>query len=170
MSDPRKWRAFAARYVVHFNASRAAEEVGVSKRSAGQQGYLWLKNPKVQAMIDERLKEVHMSADEALARLAEIARGDLGEFLTISKDGEINLDLSAAQEKTKLIKRIKQKKVSYNGKNFDREIETEEIELYSALDAIEKVLRVHGKFNDKLQVDLNAEIIVKKVGIDVDEL
>lgn len=172
MRDPRKLRAFVAHYVgdCHFNASKAAEAVGVSKTSAGNQGYLWLKNPQVQKMVEEKLAEVHMSADEALKLLADIARGDVGEFLNIAKDGTVDLDLSAAKEKTKLIKKIKQKKVIYNGKNFDTETETKQIELYSALDAIEKVLRVHGKFKDPGTAGNPLSIVIKKVGIDMDEL
>lgn len=150
MSDPRKWRAFASYYVgeCNFNASKAAEKVGVKKESAGTQGYLWLKNPKVREMIDEKLASVHMSADEALKLLADIARGDVGKF--IDKDGALKL----TPTQTKLIKKIKKKTTTYSNSNFDREIESEEIELYSALDAIDKVLRVHGKYNDKLNLNM----------------
>jgi PBSX family phage terminase large subunit len=153
MSDPRKWRAFASYYVQHFNASKAAKQAGFSAHSAGNQGYLLLQNPKVRVIIDEMLAGVHLSAEEALKLLADIARGDVGEFLNVEKDGTVSLDLSAAKDKTKLIKRIKNKKVIYNGKNMDREIHTEEIELYSALDAIDKVLRVYGKYTDNLNIN-----------------
>jgi phage terminase small subunit len=155
MSDLRQWRKFAARYVVHFNATRAAKEAGFSAKSAGNQGHLLLKNPKIRAMIDERLAEVHMSADEALARLADIARGDVGEFF--DEDGNLNLG-----DKSKLIKRIRKKVTKYQGKYTDREIETEEIELYSALDALEKILRVHDKIKGDNEFTLKVVYTDKK--------
>jgi PBSX family phage terminase large subunit len=157
MRDPRKLRAFVAHYVgdCHFNATEAAKAVGVKPANAGNQGWQWLQHPQVKKMIDEKLAEVHMSSDEALKLLADIARGDIGKFLNVAKDGTVSLDLSA-KGATKLIKKVKQKKVTYSNSKFDREIETEEIELYSALDAIDKVLRVHGKYNDKLTLNPNA--------------
>lgn len=161
MSDPRKWRAFASYFVgeCNFNATEAAKKVGVSEKSAGQQGYIWLKNPKVREMIDAKLAEVHLSADEALKLLADIARGDMGEFIKIDKGG-FSLDLQNARDKTKLIKRVK--------KRVNRLGETSEIELYSALDALDKVLRVHGKYTDNLNINSGMTVSDARFSIPAD--
>lgn len=164
MADPRKWRKFAKFYVMHFNATKAAKEAGASPKSAYQQGYAWLKMPQVQKMIEEELEAVHMSADEAIKLLSDIARGDVGEFY--DKDGSLILP----KDKSKLVKRIKKKRTTYSGKDVDRETETEEIELYSALEAIDKVLRIHGKFKDPGTEGNPLSIVVKKVGIDIEKL
>lgn len=154
MALTNRQKKFRDLYLIYFNATRAAREAGFANPK--QYGSELLKDPVMQAAVAERLDEFHMSADEALKLLADIARGDVGEFITVEKDGSVSLDLSAANEKTKLIKRIKNKTVTYNGKNTDREIHTEEIELYSALDAIDKVLRVHGKYQDSLKLETGA--------------
>lgn len=161
----KKQQLFVDYYLQSFNATDAARRAGYGSKalnvaSVRTQGYLLVHNEEIKKEIQERLDEVHMSADEALKLLANIARGDLGDFITVEKNGNIFLDLSA-KEKTKLIKRIKHKKVVYSGKNYDTETYTEDIELYSALDALEKVLRVHGKFTEKMDITSNGETIVK---------
>lgn len=140
------------KYLLYFNSTKAAREVGY--KTPSQSGYENLKNPLIQKILQERLSEFHMSADEALKRLSEIARSDLGDFLFITKDG-FTVDLKSAKEKTKLIKRVKQKTTTYSHKNYDRESHTEEIELYSALEALDKILRIHGKYNDTLNINTN---------------
>lgn len=151
MSDPRKWRTFAKNYVKTFNKKKSAIAAGASPVSAANQGYMWFNMPQVQKMIQEELEAVHMSADEAIKLLSDIARGDIGKF--IDKDGALKLD----PKETKLIKKIKKKTTTYSNSNFDREIESEEIELYSALDAIDKVLRIHGKYKDSLTLNPGAQ-------------
>src|SRR6185369_14596308 len=92
-----------------------------------------------------------MSANEAIRRQADIARGDIGDFLAISKDG-FSIDLEYARELglTRLIKRIKQKKTLINGgkRSSDKEIYIDEIELYPADVAQERILRIYGVFKD----------------------
>ena len=135
-----------------FNATEAARLSGSPDDSARNDGWSLLHEKEVKEEIQRRFDELHMSANETLKLLADIARGDLGDFLTVEKDGTFSLDLSAANGKTKLIKKIKNKKVIYSGTTVDREIHTEEIELYSALDALDKFLRVHGKYQDSLNI------------------
>lgn len=100
------------------------------------------------------MSDVHMGAEEALSRLSDIARGDVGDLLT-PINGIAALDITKAQRLglTKLIKRVKQKRDFGKKKNI--ETETEEIELYSALDALDKILRVHGRYNDSLSINGN---------------
>ena len=103
-----------------------------------------------------RYEEIHMGADEALKRLSDMARGDLGDFLEITSMGQ-NINLSKAKElgKTHLIKRVKQKTVTINGKNEDKEIHTEEIELHDPRASLVDILKIHKKFTDAPTVNIN---------------
>ena len=94
-----------------------------------------------------RLNEVHMSADEALKLLADMARGDIGQFMeTTSMGFELDVDAAKKAGLTKLIKRIKQRTEITSGKDGDdKEVHTQEIELYSAKDALDTILKVAGK-------------------------
>jgi hypothetical protein len=95
------------------------------------------------------LEEKHMSAEEAMERISDIARGDVAKLMDVSSVG-FNLDMAKAQEAglTKLIKKVKQKTTTYLAKKEseeDREVTELEIELYNAHEAAKDILKLHGK-------------------------
>lgn len=142
-----KQKVFIDEYLKCFNAAKAARQAGYSEKSAYNIGWENVRKPEIQAEITARLDEVHMGSDEALKLLADMARGDLGDFMAISSVG-FSLDLETAREegKTKLIKKVSQKTI-IDGKQ-DKETHIIDIELHDAQAALEKILRVHGKFKD----------------------
>lgn len=142
-----KWKAFINEYLKDFNATQAAIRAGYSEKTAYSQGARLLKNVEVSDAITARLNELQMSADEALKLHADIARGDLGDFLD---PDTLILDIRKAYKagKTRLIKKLKQRTVTKLGKDEsgeDVEIHDMEIELYPADAAQDRLLRVHGK-------------------------
>lgn len=156
-----KQQVFIDEYLKCFNASKAARQAGYSVKGAYQQGWALLRIPEIQAEIKSRLDEAHMSADEALKLLADMGRGDMGEFLDVGGMG-FNLDLTDAKEKglTKLIKKVKQKTTTFIAKKDseeDREVHELEIELYDAQSALRDVLKIGGKFVDKVDVTTNGK-------------
>jgi len=146
----RKQQAFIDAYLVCFNGAEAARRAGYSEKTARQTASDLLAESYISEQIDARMSEVHMSADEALKLTADIARGDVGEFL--NDFGGVTMDEVRKTGKTKLIKKFKTKTITINGKNEDREIHTEEIELYSAQDALRDILKVHGKFIERVDL------------------
>jgi hypothetical protein len=165
----RKQQVFVDEYLQCFNAAEAARRAGYSERSAYSQGWENLRKPEIKDAIKVRLDEVHMSADEALKLLADMARGDIGDFMDISSVG-FSLDLETAHEKgkTNLIKRVSQKTI-IDGKT-DKETHIIDIELYDRQSALEKILRVHGAFNDKLKLEGGVEITLKRLGVDIEKI
>lgn len=112
-----------------------------------------------------RLNEAHMSADEALKLTADIARGDVTEFIT--PFGNIDIDLLRKSGKGRLIKKIKQKTITKIGKgekDEDTEILDTEIELYDAQAAQRDLLKIHGKFMERLDVTSGGEKIKGFIG------
>jgi phage terminase small subunit len=167
-----KRRAFVAEYLKDFNATQAAIRAGYSEKTAYSSGPRLLENVEISVAIKKALDEKQMSAEEALVLQADIARGDMADFMDSST---LMLDIRKAKEagKTKLIKKIKQRTVTKLGKNEsdeDVEIHDIEIELYSADAAQDRILRHHGQYNDKLNLNVNGEIVLKRVGVDTDEL
>ena len=118
--------------------------------SAKAKASLIMTKVNVKAELQRRFEQKTMQAEEALARLSDFARGDFGEFATALG----GIDWIEAKERglTKLVKKWKVKTVTINGKDEDKEITTEEIELYDAKDANEKILKIHGKFVDKVDL------------------
>lgn len=144
-----KQRIFIDEYLRSFNATRAAKAAGYSEATAYSIGQRLLKNVEIKAEVDERLTASHMSADEALKLMADIARSDIGELI----DNNGLLDIRQARENglTKLIRKIKQKTVTRIGKtdnDDDVEITEIEFELYSAKDALDTILKAGGKLKD----------------------
>lgn len=108
-----------------------------------------LRKPKIAEAIRARLGEQVMAADEVLARLSDLARGDMADFITVT-DGEPVLDLAKAAQRGKLhlIKR------TWQGSSGGWQIE-----LYDAQRALVELGRHHKLFTDR--VKHNGEIDVK---------
>jgi len=151
-----KQRLFIDHYLQCFNASEAARRAGYSERTAQQMGSENLSKPVISEAIQARLQEVHMGADEALKLMADIARGDVAQIMDITSMG-FSLDMSKAKELglTRLIKKVKQRTVTHIAKSEsdeDREVIDLEVELYPADAALRDILKVHGKFTEKIEL------------------
>jgi phage terminase small subunit len=167
MTLSNKRQAFVNEYLVDFNATQSAIRAGYAKRSARQMANRLLTKDDIKAEIKARLEEKAMTADEVLRRLADIARGDIGELMDI-ESMSFDIDLQKAKEKglTKLIKKVKQvTKTTSNRDGEEEETNIQEIELYSAPDALVQLGRYHKLFTDKTDITSGGktiEVILKK--------
>lgn len=123
-----KQQAFVSHYLICLNATESARLAGYAHPN--QQGPRLLVNVGIRQAIDARFKELHLTADEAIARLAAHARGDMGDCLDITEHGwKLDLNKMKALGLTRLIK-----KLSYNEYG-------PVIELYDAQTAIAQILK-----------------------------
>jgi phage terminase small subunit len=162
---------FADRYLV-LNDGRpgagamAAREAGYSSKTAAQIASRLLKDVHVRAYMESRISPVlttapvivggKMEADEVLTRLTDIARGDLGKFIT--RGG--NIDIAANDAPLHLLKRVKTKHSEKLGDEL-------EIEMYDALDAL-KVMAKHHRLIDRVAED-DWRKQFEEAGIDPDD-
>ena len=163
----RKQQVFIDEYLKTFNAAESARRAGYSEATAYSIGHNLLKKVEVREAIQARLDEVHMSADEALKLTADIARGDVAQLMEVGSIG-FNLDMSKAKELglTRLIKKVKQKTVTHLAKSEsdeDREVVELEVELYDAQAALRDILKVHGKFTDRVDVTSGGKELTIKI-------
>ena len=150
-----KQQRFIDEYLCSWNATESAIKAGYSERTARAIGHENLTKPYIQKIIAARLKESHMSADEALEIISAHARGDMADLMDISSVG-FNLDLRAASDKnlTRLIKKVKQKTTTFIAKkesDEDREVTELEVELYDAQSAAKMILQMQGRFVEKVE-------------------
>lgn len=148
MALTKKQQAFVNAYIVNgFNATQAAIMAGYSQHTASVIGYENLTKPQIQAEINAYFDNYAMSAREVLARLTQIARGDITDVL----DERGNLDLQAAQDNnaTGLIKRVKNKTVT----GEDRDYFETEIDVYDKLEALKTLAKYHKLLTDRILVD-----------------
>lgn len=149
-----KQAAFLSEYLIDFNATQAAIRAGYSSRSATQIGQRLLLKDDISAEIKRFLAEKTMKSEEILQELADIARGDMGDFLDISSM-TWQVDLAKAKELglTKLIKKVKQRTNITQRKDGDEEENTQiEIELADKLRALELLAKMSGMLSDKTEI------------------
>lgn len=150
-----KQRRFIEEYCIDFNATRAAIAAGYSVKTAYSIAFENLKKPEIKQVIQARIDKLTMSADEALIRMSQFARGSFRPFLCVSEGEDVTVVLSSdqAQENLHLIKKIKQTKSYFDGQVTGI---TTEIELHDAKDAVAKVLQMHGKLVENKKIDLTS--------------
>jgi hypothetical protein len=129
-----KQKAFVERYLTCWNATEAARTAGYSHPR--QQGWRLLSNVYIRAAVDARLAEMHMAADEVLARLSSMAGADMGDFLD-AKTSE-TLDLKRARDAGRL----------HLVKKFATTDKVISIELHDAQAALVHLGRYHKLFTD----------------------
>jgi len=162
-----KQQLFLNEYLVDMNATQAAIRAGYSARSATQIGQRLLLKDDIKAEIQRFLAEKAMKSEEILQELADIARGNMGDFLDVSSLA-FQLDLNKAKElgKLHLIKKIKQRTTIKNGKDGDDEEFTNiEIELVDKMDALKTLAKAQGLLIDRQEIKSTGpvEIIIKRV-------
>jgi phage terminase small subunit len=152
-----KHQEFVNEYIAcHGNGTDAYRRVypNSSHESARREASRLLTNVDISTEIQKRLDENAMGANEVLARLAEHARGDLGDYL----DDKGNIVLVGAQ--TRLLKKVTTRRVVRSkGQDETEEDTTVSIELYDAQSALEKLGRHHKLFTDKVEHDLSEKVM-----------
>ncbi len=146
----REWLAY---YLLHGNATKAAEQVGYSYPD--KQGPRLRKHPKIQAAIDEYFSSQEMAAAEVVARLSQQARAEYGKYLYWDEARqEIFCDLKQllADGKGHLIK-----KVGYERTGRDDAVQV--VEFYDAHQALVDIGRYHGLFKDRTDLTSGDEPI-----------
>lgn len=92
-----KQRAFIDHYFeCGFNATLAAKRAGYSDKTARFIGAENLTKPNIKAEISRRMDAHAMPANEVIARIGAIARGDMADFVRVDEE-EITLSWSLLQ-------------------------------------------------------------------------
>ena len=139
MALTRQRRKFVEEYLACWCGAEAARRAGYSARTAGVLACRMLKDPDIAALIQARIAEKTMTADEALLRLAEQARGEQAAYLRA--DGTVDLERLLADRKGHLIKGMKW---TQRGDLV--------VEFYDAQRALELIGRRLGLFVDRQEL------------------
>ena len=139
-----KQAAFIDYYLgeANFNATEAARRAGYSgdDNTLSVIGFENLRKPNIDEAIQKRLQARCMGSDEVLVRLANMARGDIGEFASIENGAQLaNHPLST------IVKKFK--KTIFYDKDGDSH-EKIELEMYDAHAALVNIGRHHKLFTD----------------------
>ena len=148
-----KRRVFVEEYLCCWNGTEAARraEYAYPRREASR----LLSNVDIRALIEERVAEKAMSADEALAHLADIARFDIGRV--VGKGGVIDLDAAKEADQTRHLKRLEWTPQGIK------------LEAYDKLEALEKIGKAHGLYIERRDITSGGESIKGYVTISPDD-
>jgi len=145
MTLSNKRKKFVDEYLKCWNQAEAARRAGYSHPTV--MGTRLAKVSDISDEIRKRIEENSMSADEVLARIGDIARGDLGQFLDI---GSMAFDLSLVKANelgiTHLIKKVTQ---TTRYTKDEEEIHTIHIELHDSLAALQLLAKHHKLFVER---------------------
>lgn len=163
-----KQQAFIdAYFATNFNGVRAAKMAGYagSYSVLGVVAHDNLKNPKIRAEIDKRMKKSIMGADEVMIRLTAIARADFGDVT----DAQGNVDVKLAKKRgmSFLIKEqeFTEKFIPQEGHD-DIMIRTAKVKLHDPMRALEMLGKHHKVFDRLLEGDWRKE--AEQSGVDPD--
>lgn len=160
---------FVDEYMVDFNATRAAIAAGYSVKTARGMGAENRTKPDIVAAIDARKVEIEadcqrriMGRFEVLARLTEIAKGDIGDLLDANDDLE-NISIKRAKElnKSHLVKKVKVFTTVINHDGIETQTTSVDLELYSAHDALRDLGKAYALFTDNTKVSIKTEDLAK---------
>jgi len=128
-----KERVWLEEYFKCWNATEAARRAGYKHpNKIGPR-----KLDKFAGEIEERIAEKVMTADQALARLSEIARGEWGDYFT--EDAKVSVKRIVEDGRGYLIKQIRETKHGVN------------IEFYDAQRALVDIAKAQGVFVDRVE-------------------
>jgi hypothetical protein len=171
-----KQRVFVEEYLQCWNATEAARRAGYAHPNT--QGPRLLVNVSIRELIDRRLREKQASADEALVIIAEQMRADIGVFYKIVEEWTfyprptddiidqkevIVLDDDGNPTGEKKISywvrhaaidtdRLVDPQYSHLLKSFSDTDKGMKIEVADKLVAADKILRVAGKYTDRVDI------------------
>ena len=149
-----KQQRFVDEYLIDLNATQAAIRAGYSAKTACEQGARLLANVKVQGTIAEhmaeRSKRTGVNQDRIVRELAKIAFVNLTDIV----DEEGRIRSNATDEDLSCLESIKYKESSSDtGDSVEREVK-----ITSKLKALELLGKHVGMWNDKLNVEMDAEL------------
>jgi phage terminase small subunit len=154
-----KQKIFIQEYIKCGTAAEAARRSGYSLRTAPAIGHELMKKPHVRNEIERMVAEKAMATDEVLARLADLARADIGRWM--DKKGNINVAQMKKDNATHLINSIKTtRKTGTHRDGTEWETVITNVTLYNSQEALKTLLQylslgASGKEDDPLHVQHN---------------
>lgn len=155
-------RVFVEEYLICWDGAKAARAAGYSPKTARAMAAENLTKPNIKALIEARLKAKAMQSDEVLARLAEQAAGNIGDFFKLVGEGEavkLQVDLPKILARGHMIKSLK----------FREDGSLERIEMVDGQAALRDLGRHHRLFTDRYVIaDWREEALAD--GVDPDAI
>lgn len=152
-----KMKKWADAYLETLNKTEAARRAGYGGNDAdlANIGYQNYRKLEIQAYLKDQLDKMAMSAEEAIARLGDMASSSHADFAEVNLREDLKGHPKAHLVKTVITDVYEDKMGKVHHKL--------RLELYDAQSAILNVLKIHGKFNNDAGSSEDKPFIVKVV-------
>lgn len=142
-----KEQRFCKRYLIDFNATKAAMEIGYSKRSARVTGCRLLTKANVQEHIDKLRKEMdgkfNVTLERLLQELSYVAFSDVTRLF--SKDGTLKALHLLTEEERAAISSVEVDEIAEYVKGEKKVLgQTKKVKAWDKLKAIEMIAKLQG--------------------------
>lgn len=152
----KKQQLFVDEYLIDLNATQAAIRAGYSVNDAKEQGYENLTKPHIQEAVAksmaERSKRTGVNQDRVVLELAKIAFVKMTDIV----DDHGRIKGNATDDDLACIESIKYKE---SDNEFGGSVERE-VKIGSKLKALELLGKHLGMWNDRLDVNVTAPIVI----------
>lgn len=158
-------RRFVDAFIECWNASEAYRRSGGTGKNANVNGPRMLANAGIRAAVEERLNECGLSCAEVTARVAEMARADIGALWRVTQvmsDGGDEEEADGAPEVVAVVPEPDWGRILGDGRDprLSRGIKSlritsrgVSIEMRDTFRPLELAARIHGMINDKVSVE-----------------
>ena len=157
-------KKFAQEYIKHFDGTKAARDIGYSKKTASAQASRLLKNVNVQKEIKRLLEKQSDKNDvkisEIINELKLLGFSDIKDYIDVDSDtGMVRVkgldDMPPGGSRA--IESIKEKRSFTEDEKGDRSViySTFEFKLWSKIKALELLGRYKAMFTDKVDLKTN---------------
>lgn len=152
---------FCEEYMKDLNATKAAKRSGYSKKTAHSIGPRLLEDVDIKKYISnlkrKRSDKAEITAERVLREIAKMAFSNLGDYITIQKDGTAEIDLrKLTRNQAAALSEVTVDDDSLGGQKV-------KIKLHDKLKGLEQLGRHLKLFTDKTELD--GEVTFK--GIDI---
>lgn len=145
-----KRQVFIEQYIIcGFNATEAARRAGYA--NPNMEGTRLRQDPDVKELIDSRIKEMQITADEVVTLLSQQAKSEHSSYIT--EDGEVDIKKMVQDGKAHLIKEVTEGKRGKTYKFADSQAALALLAKYFGLTQ-DKV-----EHSGKVELDINSESI-----------
>ena len=154
-----KQKRFVERYLLHLNASKAAEEAGYAAGTAGAQGSRLLQNPAIKEAIDdsaaERSAAAKVEQEKVLRELHTVLNSSIGDY-EVDEDGRVRVRPGVPPEAIRAVRSVRWRR-EYD---FDGNLrqETMQLTLWDKPKSLSLALRYLGLLTDRIEVETNANV------------
>lgn len=154
---------FVHEYVLHLNATKAAKLAGYSEATAYSQGHDLLRKPEIAAAVaqarKERFDRLKMDADEVMAELAAVARGNVEDFTRLTENGEPFIDMSEMTREQKAALASVETHDYLDGRGDDaRDVRKVVVKLHPKVPALVAIAKHHGLMTEKVELTVDTDL------------